>query len=355
MDISLEALLAAGLKLLPSAITLALAIATLSLCNFLFFSRKKSSQKHASLIPQVVMLALTLVGVIAFVLSLPIDHEDRRQLLSLLGLVLSGAVALASSSFLGNILAGFMIRAVRSIRTGDLITIGGDTGRITERGLFHVEIQTEDRELTTFPNAYVINHPVRVVRHSGTIVSSKLSIGYDVPHATLTPLLCRAAEDSGLEDAFVRILTLGDFAVTYKVSGLLKDVSTLLTAQSRLNAKVLSTLHGAGIEIASPTLMNQRSLDPTQQIAPPKPPRAPTPIEVDAADAKADRLAFDKADAASMLENLELLETRLGERLKELESDTSGDNPHELRRAKKLLQSVSTALEKSKEEFKEDS
>jgi hypothetical protein len=37
------------------------------------------------------------------------------------------------------------------------------------------------------------------------------------------------------------------------VSGLLLEVKTLLTCRSRLNACVLNTLHGHGIEIASPT------------------------------------------------------------------------------------------------------
>jgi small conductance mechanosensitive channel len=360
MNLSLEPLLAAGLKLLPTAITLAVVIATLSLGKFLLVSGRNSSPKHGSLTQQVIMLSLTLMGVIAFVLSLPIDPEDRRQLLSLLGLILSGAVALASSSFLGNIIAGLMIRGVRTIRTGDLVAIGTDIGRITERGLFHVEIQTEDRELTTFPNIYFVTHPVRVVRQSGTIVSSKLSIGYDVPHTTLSPLLCHAAEESGLEDPFVRILEMGDFSVRYKVSGLLKDVSTLLTAQSRLNARVLDTLHDADIEIASPTLMNQRPVDSTQLFAPTRSTRlARPPSQVGAQEPKADRLAFEKADAASMHENLELLENRLKQRLKELEagsSDTDDENhPHELRRTKRLLKRVSTALEETEDESEEGS
>ena len=60
-----------------------------------------------------------------------------------------------------------------------------------------------------------------------------------------------------------------------------------------------------------------------------------------------------------MRENLELLEKRLAERLKGLESDSSEANAEkdsrELRRTKQLLKRVSAALETTQEEFEEGS
>ncbi len=124
----------------------------------------------------------------------------------------------------------------------------------------HTEIQTEFRDLITFPNLYLITNPVKVVRASGTIITATLSLGYNYNHNRIEELLKGAALKSGLEDPFVRIVDLGDFAISYRIAGMLKEVKLLLTARSDLRKHVLDTLHGAGIEIVSPHFMNQRPL-----------------------------------------------------------------------------------------------
>jgi small-conductance mechanosensitive channel len=101
-----------------------------------------------------------------------------------------------------------------------------------------------------------VTNPVKVVHSSGTIVSTQLSLGYDQHHTEIEALLVEAAQASGLEEAFVQILELGDFSVTYRVAGFLSDVKQLLSVRSRLQASVLDMLHGAGVETVSPTFMN---------------------------------------------------------------------------------------------------
>ena len=63
-----------------------------------------------------------------------------------------------------------MLKAVRSARPGDFITVADLTGRITEMGLLHTEVQTEFRDLVTVPNMYMVTQPMQVVRASGTII-----------------------------------------------------------------------------------------------------------------------------------------------------------------------------------------
>ena len=64
------------------------------------------------------------------------------------------------------------LRAVRNFRMGDFIRVAEHFGRVSERGLFHTEIQTENRDLTTLPNLFLVTHPVTTIRTSGTIVST---------------------------------------------------------------------------------------------------------------------------------------------------------------------------------------
>ncbi len=89
---------------------------------------------------------------------------------------------LYSTTLASNAMAGLMLRIVRSFKPGDYIRVGDFLGRVTERGLFHTEIQNERSDLVTLPNLYVTSNAVTVIRPSGTFVSATLSLGYDIHH-----------------------------------------------------------------------------------------------------------------------------------------------------------------------------
>ncbi len=251
---------------------------------------------------QLILLGFTLFGLVVAILLLPIGDALRSQILSMLGIIFSAGIALASTSFLGNMLAGLMLRALRSFRIGDFIEVEGHFGRVSERGLFHTEIQTEERNLTTLPNLYLISNPVTTVRPSGTFVSASVSLGYDVPRHRIERLLLQAAERAGLAEAFVLTVELGDFSVTYRVAGLLTEVKSLITARSRLRGQILDSLHEGGVEIVSPNFMNTRALDAAHVFIPEPAPREakPTPAESPLPEA----VLFDKAEEAEVAKGL---------------------------------------------------
>jgi len=283
---------------------------------------------------QLIMLLLTFVGLIAVILTLPIDKEGdatlRLQLLSLIGILLSAAIALSSTTFIGNIMAGIMLKTIRSARPGDFVTIGELTGRITEMDLLHTEVQTEFRDLVTVPNLNMVTQPIKVVRASGTIITAELSLGYDVPHARVGELLNAAAANAGLKDSFVHVRELGDFAVTYRVAGLLEDVHSLISARSRLRVAALEALHGAGIEIVSPNFMNTRALAPDARVVPQV---LRSPAAADGGEAEA--IAFDKADEAASVEEIKKEIEALDKELAEAADGESAADPDMLARLEK--------------------
>ena len=173
--------------------------------------------------------------------------------------------------------------------------------------MFHTEIQTEERDLTTLPNLFLVSHPFTVVRSSGTIISATVSLGYDTSHQVIEKLLLEAALAAQLTDPFVHVLELGDYSVTYRVAGFLSEVKYLLTTRSKLRAKMLATLHEARIEIVSPSFMNQRQMDNTRRVLPTQQ-SVPAPPSDKEPDTSAESLIFDKADAVAQLE--ELMEQR---------------------------------------------
>ncbi|MBT8099210.1 MAG: mechanosensitive ion channel family protein, partial [Gammaproteobacteria bacterium] len=174
---------------------------------------------HLKFRRQLIQVAGVLIGILCIILFMPFTNQLRGQLLSLYGLIVSATIALSSTTLVGNIMAGVMLKMIGTCRPGNYVTIGDYFGRITEMDLLHVEIQTEDRDLTTLPNFYCVTNPVRVMRESGTLLSVELSLGYDVSRHDIERLLNGAATQCGLESPFVQILTLGDFSVTYRVSG----------------------------------------------------------------------------------------------------------------------------------------
>jgi len=262
---------------------------------------------------QLIMAMASFCGLLLVILGLPIDTTMRGQLLSLIGIIISAAIALSSSTILGNAMAGIMLKTLRNFHSGDFIKVGEYFGRVTERGLFHTEIQTADRDLVTLPNMFLATTPVTVVRSSGTVVSATVSLGYDIPHTKIEELLLKAAGTIGLQDPFVQVLDLGDFSVNYRVAGLLEESKKLLAYRSRLRAAILDNLHGGDVEIVSPDFMNLRDFDPKRNFIP-TPVRAKKDQPVDAAPVD---VVFDKAEVAESLSTLSKERSELEEKLKE--------------------------------------
>ena len=299
------------------------AILVATCASFWLIRRTWPDTAHAQVSRQVGLVVATVVAIIVLLLALPFDDETQGQLISLFGLVLTAVLALASTNFASNAMSGLMLKSVGSFRTGDFIRVDDHFGRVTEKFLLHTEIQTEDRDLITLPNLYLISHPMRVVRSSGTLISCDVTLGYDIHRRKITELLREAGEKAELDEPFVRITGLGDFSVGYKVSGFLADVDNMVSARTKLAARVLDTLHEAGIEIVSPSFMNQRP-------APAEQPVMPTRYQGVGTDdmGQAEKLMFDKAELAARVEKLRMQRETLQEEhdaLKQEIADHTGD------------------------------
>lgn len=282
---------------LPSLLALVGVVVVLGLINYLI---RRGLTEELSVSRQLLMLCLTAAGLLMIIFSLPLSETSRGQILSLLGIVVTAVIALSSTTFVANVMAGLMLRAVNNFRPGDFIRSETFFGRVTERGIFHTEIQSEDRDLITLPNMYLVNNPVTVVHNSGTIISATLSLGYDVSHVQVEELLIKAADKTGLEDAFVLVIDLNDFSVSYRVGGFSNDVNRLLSTKSSLRKNILAMVHDSGIEIVSPGFMNQRVLAPGEKTIPAR-------ISEKAQDktgSSPEDMIFDKAGSAAEHEEL---------------------------------------------------
>lgn len=239
---------------------------------------------------------------------LPIESAAKNSVFSLLGLVVTAVIAISSTTFASNAMAGIMLRIIRNFKPGDFIEVESHFGRVSEMELLHTEIQTKNRTLTTLPNLYLVTRAVTVIPEDKALIDATLSLGYDVSHHKVEHILKSAADKIGLSDAFVQVTDLGDFSIGYRVAGFLNEPTLLLSARSNLRKQVIDSLHAADIEIVSPTFMNQRQYRSDELFV----------SEVKAYQERQNRKTerskvFDKAEAAAEVE-------RLKAQLKTLES-----------------------------------
>lgn len=327
----------------PSLLVLAVAAGVLTLISRAGDLKTPGRRFSEQIFTTVVILA----GVVGLLLTLPLDNSTRGQLLTLLGLLLTAVITLSSSTVAANGMAGVMLRSLGSYSPGDFIKVGDHFGRVTEQDLFHTEIQTEDRDLLTLPNLYLVTNPVKVVHASGTIVSAIVSLGYDLDHKQIDALLKKAATDAELEEPFVYVMELGDYSVTYRVSGFLREVKQLLSVKSRLHKKMMDQLHGNGIEIVSPAYMNQR---PVTQAVIPKPSMI---TEESSSNSEPEKIIFDKADRAEQIKELRLTYDALKLELNELEKSDQDEKEIEMEKKQRRMNAIKRALAVLEEDLKE--
>ena len=281
---------------LPSITAIVVTILIVVVVRFVESKIWSSDANEQRFRKQISTFGFLFVGMLVTIFLLP-DGTNQELAFSVIGLVVTGALAISSQSIIANGMAGLLLRSLKKFKPGDFIEVSDRVGRVTELGLFHTEIQTNDRDLTTIPNALMVNQPVKVVRASGTIVSANVSIGYDVSRHELKPMFLDAAVRAELDDPFMQVVELGDYSVVYRVAGFLNSPERLLASRSKLRGGILDALHEAKIEIMSPMFVATRNTDGSVAI-----PRQRIIEEVVEEPDDAEDRTFDKAEVAGTIE-----------------------------------------------------
>jgi small-conductance mechanosensitive channel len=241
---------------IPAALTLGIGVA--ALITFKVLSDKRDSSDSRLLVYQLLIWVGSLILLIAVIVALPLENSIRGQILSLVGVVLTAIIALSSTTFVANAMAGIMLQATKPFRPGDFILVNGVFGQVTRIALVSTRIQTETRDFTNLPNLLLVTHPITVQHREGTIIQADVSLGYDIHHRDAEHHLLSAASKAGFSDPYVLVLELLDHAVSYRVAGFLIDVKNPLSARSALRRHMLDELHLANVEITSPSVVAQR-------------------------------------------------------------------------------------------------
>ena len=181
-------------------------------------------------------------------------------------------VSLGSTSIVGNIMAGLVMTYMRPFRVGDYVCFGDTKGEVVERTILVTRIRTLKNELVTIPNSNLMGSQISnftfAARKYGIIIHTKITIGYDEPWEKIEKLLLLAAEKTeGIKynpKPFVNVTALDDFYVEYEINAFTDRHKTLPRVYSALHSNILDSMHGAGVEIMSPSIFATRPNIPTQ-------------------------------------------------------------------------------------------
>jgi small-conductance mechanosensitive channel len=181
----------------------------------------------------------------------------------LLGLVLT----LGSAGLITQVMSGLVIVYSRSLVKGDFVDINGVQGVVTEMGALAIKVVNVQNEEVTIPNSVVVTSPIRnyskLDTTLGTLVTTKVTIGYDAPWRQVHALLIGAAlKTTGVRESpnpYVYQRSLSDFYVEYELFASIDEPWRRVPVLSELHANILDEFNQHGVQIMSPHYLGQPS------------------------------------------------------------------------------------------------
>ncbi|MDJ0600110.1 MAG: mechanosensitive ion channel family protein [Crocosphaera sp.] len=203
-------------------------------------------------------LIIALAAVVAFPYLPGFDSPAFRGISVFLGILFS----LGSTSAVANTVGGVILIYTRAFQLGDRVQIGDVIGDIEDKTLLVTRIRTPKNVIVTLPNATVLNSNVvnfsASARETGIplIISTTITLGYDVPWRKVHQVLLAAADvtHSLLKDPkpFVLQTSLDDFYVSYELNVYTNKTRRLFEIYSDIHQNIQDKCNEADIEILSP-------------------------------------------------------------------------------------------------------
>jgi small-conductance mechanosensitive channel len=128
---------------------------------------------------------------------IPMSDSDAFKGLSVMfGFMLT----LGSAGIVNQLMSGLVLVYSRALSVGDFVDLGETVGVVSEVGALSTKIINMRNEEVTIPNAVLVGSPIknysRLAGARGTLVSTKVTIGYDTPWRQVHAMLIAAAEQT---------------------------------------------------------------------------------------------------------------------------------------------------------------
>lgn len=174
-------------------------------------------------------------------------------------------VSLGSTGLINQIVSGMVIVYTRAFSPGEYVRMGETEGVVEEIGVLSTKVSTRRREHITIPNAVLINTPVinysRDAHENGAIISTAVTIGYDIPwrqvHALLRLAASRCTKLRQDPEPLVLQKGLSDFYVEYVLLVGIDDPADRYILASELHGLIQDAFNEHGVQILSPHFLDK--------------------------------------------------------------------------------------------------
>lgn len=219
--------------------------------------RQFESVEHfdATLVPVFAQLTRYAVIILTIVLVLGQFGVQTASIIAVIGAA-GLAIGLALQGTLQNVAAGIMLLILRPFRVGDHIDAAGQSGTVSEIGLFATQMNTAQNVFISLPNAKVfgdaiVNYSRNDTRRADVAVG--VAYGTDIEKAkqVLLTAIAREPRAHQLPAPQIAVLNLGESAVDLEARVWFARAD-FLSGSFDLRVALKAALDEAGIEIPFP-------------------------------------------------------------------------------------------------------
>jgi small-conductance mechanosensitive channel len=187
--------------------------------------------------------------------------EAFKGLSVLLGLM----ITLGSTGVVTQLMSGLVVVYSRSLKKGDFIAVSGVEGVVSEVGALAVKVVNMRNEEITVPHSVMTSNSVhnysKLAGEQGSLVSTKVTIGYDSPwrqvHAMLEAAAARTPGLRTVPPPFAYQRALSDYYVEYELFAHIDRPLERVAILSALHAAIQDEFNTYGVQIMSPNFFDQ--------------------------------------------------------------------------------------------------
>jgi small-conductance mechanosensitive channel len=202
------------------------------------------------------------IFIIAFAVIVAYPYIPGSQSMAFKGVTVFIGIlfSLGSSSFIGNIIAGYSMTYRKAFKKGDRIQVEDKIGIVEEQILMVTRLRSLKNEEIVIPNSILLNSQIinynARAKDLGLILHTIVGIGYETPWRQVDAMLKLAADrtEGLLKDPppFVLKKSLGDFAINYEINAYSHEVNNYNQLYSRLHQNILDVFNENNVQIMTP-------------------------------------------------------------------------------------------------------
>ena len=237
----------------------------LKLIKLFFMGLEEGSIKLKDFNPEWSMSTFKIVRafviVFAIVISYPYIPGSDSVAFKGVSVFVGVLFSLGSSSFVGNLIAGYTMIYRGAFKKGDRIEVDNQIGIVEEQRLMVTRLRSQKNEEIVIPNSVLVNSKIvnysAKAKGSGVIIHTIVGIGYETPWRQVDAMLKLAANRTkGIlknPPPFVLKKSLADYAINYEINGYCKDVDNINAIYSALHQNILDVFNENDVQIMTPS------------------------------------------------------------------------------------------------------